>query len=62
MATWSFTVVLAVMASAFFALWRWALRTERDDFDWEHGDQTDAEGKQLAQLGIAVNLNGTFSR
>jgi hypothetical protein len=62
MTTMVILIVLAVMASAFLGLWRWALRTERDDFDWEHGDQTDAEGKQTAQLGIAVNLNGTFSR
>jgi hypothetical protein len=55
-------IVLAVVVASFIGLWRWALRTERDDVDWEHGSQTDAEGKQAVQLGIALNVNGTFSR
>jgi hypothetical protein len=62
MTTMVVLIVLAVMVSAFIGLWRWALHIERDDFDWEHGAQSDAEGKQATQLGIAVNLNGTFSR
>jgi hypothetical protein len=42
--------------------WLWVRHIEHDDIDWEHGAQSSEEGKQTTELGIAVNINGTYSR
>jgi uncharacterized iron-regulated membrane protein len=54
-------LAVVVVMTGFVALYLWARRVERDEVDWT-APERDAEDRQTAQLGIALNVNGTYSR
>lgn len=58
-------IVLGIVAGlallGFVALYLWARRVEDTEVDWQ-APERDARDRQAAQLGIAINVNGTYSR